>query len=98
MKVLIAGGSGNVATWMMPYMRDWHEFRVLDVHPPRVKDVEYVEGSVTDADALKEALDGVDSFIYMVMKSPTAMPSTVESIQKVTDNYLVNTLDFTCCC
>ena len=43
MKILIVGGSGNVATWTMPYMRERHEFRVLDVVPPRAEGVEFVE-------------------------------------------------------
>ena len=73
MKILVVGGSGNVATWTIPYMRAHHEFRVLDVRPPRVDGVEYVEGSMTDPKALERALDGVDSFVNMVMKSPTSL-------------------------
>ena len=92
MKVLIVGGAGNVATWTMPYMRQHHEFRVLDVRPPRVAGVEYVEGSMTDPKALERALDGVDCFVNMVMKSPTSPHSAEASVQDVIDNYGVNTL------
>ena len=92
MKVLIVGGAGNVATWTMPHMGDRHEFRVLDVRPPRVNGVEFVEGSITDPDALKRALDGVDTFINMVMKSPTAATASDATTQDVIDNYEVNTL------
>ena len=74
------GGSGNVATWTMPYMRQHHEFRVLDVRPPRVAGVEYVEGSMTDPKALERALDGVDCFVNMVMKSPTSPHSAEASV------------------
>jgi nucleoside-diphosphate-sugar epimerase len=81
MKVLIVGGAGNVATWTMPYMSQRHDFRVLDIGVPRVENVEYVRGSTTDPDALDEALDGVDAFINMVMKSPTDSKSPRHSIQ-----------------
>jgi nucleoside-diphosphate-sugar epimerase len=92
MKVLIVGGGGNVATWTMPYMKEQHEFRVLDLSPPRVEGVEYVEGSITDPGAVSEALDGVDTFINMVMKSPTSSNSTDHTVQDVLDNYPVNTM------
>lgn len=92
MKVLIVGGSGNVATWTMPYMQSGHEFRVLDLVPPRVEGVEFLQGSITDPEAVREALDGVDSFINMVMKSPTASNSREHTVQDILDNYLVNTM------
>ncbi len=92
MKVLIAGGSGNVATWTMPHMQSEHEFRVLDPAPPRVEGVEFVQGSITDPGAVREALDGVDAFINMVMKSPTDSHSRKHTVQDVLDNYPVNTM------
>ena len=63
MKILITGGSGRVATWTLPYMRQKHVFRVLDIVPPKVEGVEFVEGSITDSESIVRALDGVDSFI-----------------------------------
>ena len=70
MKVLIVGGSGRVATWTAPSIGERHKLRVLDVVPPRAKGVEFVEGSITDPGALRQALDGMDTFVNMVMKSP----------------------------
>ena len=92
MKVLIVGGSGNVATWTVPYMRERHEFRVLDVVPPRAEGVEFVQGSIADPGALGQALDGVDAFINMVMKSPTSSEDNTATVQETIDNYTVNAL------
>ena len=92
MKVLIVGGSGNVATWTIPYMLERHQFRVLDVRPPRMEGVEYVEGSMTDPAALARALDGVDCFVTMVMKNPTDPFSTKATTEDIVFNYQVNTL------
>ena len=91
-KVLIVGGAGRVATWTIPYMRDRHQIRVLDVRTPRVDGVEFVEGSITDPEALKRALDGVDTFVNMVMKNPTDPHSNSATVEDITSNYAVNTL------
>ena len=82
MKVLIVGGSGNVATWTLPYMLHHHEFRVLDIRPPKLNGLEYIEGSITDPESLKRALDGVDSFINVVMMRPTSPYSNEASVQE----------------
>ena len=92
MKVLIVGGSGRVATWTAPYLKERHELRVLDVVPPRAAGVEYVAGSITDPGALTRALDGVDTFVNMVMRSPTSPDNNTASVQDAIDNYNVNTL------
>jgi nucleoside-diphosphate-sugar epimerase len=90
MKVLLVGGSGMVGTFVTPYLAREHELRVLDVRPPRHPDlVEYVEGSITDADALARAMDGMDTFIDMVMVGPPGPDPTPEEIAT---QYQVNAL------
>ena len=91
MKVLLVGGSGHVGSFVTPYVREHHELRVLDLRPPRFDDVEYVEGSVTDPDALRRALDGVDTFIWLVMKRAQGGSLTNQDIPTIVDNYEVNT-------
>ncbi len=92
MKVLLVGGSGHVGSFITPYLRQHHELRVLDLRPPRHPEIDYVEGSITRPDDLARALDGVDTFVNLVMKSPQGGSSTEQSIQQITDNYEVNTL------
>lgn len=65
---------------------------MLDLRPPRAEGVEYVEGSITDPEALKRALDGVDVFVSMVMQNPTDPHSNRATIDDITRNYQVNTL------
>lgn len=90
MKVLLVGGSGLVGTFITPYLKTKHELRVLDVHPPRQRGVEYVEGSITNTDALKKAFEGVDSFINMVMWTPT--DDGHPTIEQIVNHYQVNTV------
>lgn len=92
MKILMVGGSGHVGTFVTPYLSKRHQLRVLDVRPPKNKDVEFVEGSITNPTDLRKALEGVDAFINMVMKSPQGGSSTDQTIPIISENYEVNTL------
>jgi uronate dehydrogenase len=92
MKVLMVGGAGAVGTFITPYLRPRHSLRVLDLRPPSHAGVEYVQGSITNPDDLARALDGVDTFINMVMQSPQGGSVTDQTLKQITDNYAVNTL------
>jgi nucleoside-diphosphate-sugar epimerase len=89
-KVLLVGGSGHVGSLITPYLLPQHELRVLDLQPPRQEAVEYVEGSVTDPEALAQALTGVDSFIYLVARHAQGGSITDQDIPTIVDNYEVN--------
>lgn len=92
MKVLLVGGSGHVGSFVTPYLRQQHDLRILDPSPPRHADVEYVQGSITNPDDVSRALDGVDTFINMVMKSPQGGSVTDQNLTQIVENYEVNTL------
>ncbi len=92
MKVLLVGGAGMVGTFVTPYLREHHTLRVLDLRAPSHDGVEYVEGSITDPEALGRALDGVDTFVNMVMKSPQGGASNEQNLTQIRENYEVNTL------
>jgi uronate dehydrogenase len=91
MKVLLVGGSGLVGTFITPYLREHHALRVLDLRPPS-HDVEYVQGSITSHEHVRRALEGVDVFINMVMKSPQGGSVTDQTLTEIVENYEVNTL------
>src|SRR2546423_5736892 len=92
MKVLLVGGAGHVGTFVSPYLKAHHSLRVMDLRPPVFSDVDYVEGSITNPDDLKRALDGVDMFVNMVMKSPQGGSSNAQTPTEIMQNYEVNTL------
>ena len=91
MKILLAGGSGGVGSATIPYLRKQHEIRVLDLNPP-THDVEFVEGSIADPKALDEALEGVDSFITMVMQGGQDGLERQHSVEHAVGNYQTNCL------
>jgi nucleoside-diphosphate-sugar epimerase len=93
MKVLLIGGSGMVGSFITPYLAKHHELRVLDVVPPKHADlVEWVEGSISDPDAVARALDGMDTFVNLVMRSPQGGSVTDQDLTIIRNNYEVNTL------
>jgi nucleoside-diphosphate-sugar epimerase len=91
MKVLLVGGAGNVGTFVTAYLQQHHQLRVLDLRPPQA-DVEYVQGSITNPDDVRRALEGVDTFINMVMQSPQGGSVTDQNLTQIVENYQVNTL------
>jgi nucleoside-diphosphate-sugar epimerase len=92
MKVLLVGGAGAVGTFVTPYLREQHQLRVLDPRPPRHAEVEYVRGSITNPDDVRRALEGMDSFVNVVMKSPQGGSDTDQNLTQIVENYEVNTL------
>jgi len=67
MKVLVIGGSGKVGTLTVPHLAAKHDVRVFDLRPPSYGNVEYVEGSAGDYEALLGAIAGMDALLYMAM-------------------------------
>jgi nucleoside-diphosphate-sugar epimerase len=91
--VLLVGGSGMVGTFITPYLAPHHRLRVLDVRPPEHGDlVEYVQGSIADPGDVARALEGMDTFVNMVMRNPGGANDTEQSVDDIVNNYEVNTL------
>ena len=82
-----------VGTFVTPYLAKRHELRVLDVRPPEHADaVDYVQGSISNPDDLARALEGMDSFVNMVMRNPSGANDPSYGIEDILNNYEVNTL------
>jgi nucleoside-diphosphate-sugar epimerase len=92
MKILLAGGSGMVGSFITPYLQNDHEIRVLDMSEPKHPGVEFVKGSVTEPADLQKAFKGVDSFIWLVMRSPQGGSVTDQDEKIIRENYEVNCL------
>ena len=92
MQVLLAGGSGMVGSFITPYLQKEHDIRVLDLVEPRHDNVEFFKGSVTDAEAVQKAVEGVDAFIWLVMLSPQGGSVTDQNLKVIRENYEVNCL------
>lgn len=90
MRLLLVGGSGYVGNMTLPYLKTHHPCRVLDLQPPGDNSVEFVQGSVTDPQTVQRAVEGMDTFIYMVMQHPGADPSV--NVEGIVANYQVNLL------
>ena len=69
MKVLLAGGSGRVATLVIPFLKKQHQLRVYDRNPPVDQSLEFLQGELTDPVGLEKAVEGMDALIYLAMGS-----------------------------
>ena len=87
MKILLAGGSGMVGSFITPYLQKEHEVRVLDMTEPKQPGVEFVKGSVMEPTDIQKALTGVDAFIWLVMRSPQGGTVTDQDEKIIRENY-----------
>ena len=69
MKVLLAGGSGRVATLVIPFLAKQHQLRIYDRKPPVDQSQEFLQGELTDPIGLENAVEGMDAMIYLAMGS-----------------------------
>jgi len=91
MKVLLVGGSGHVGQLITPYLKQRHTLKVLDLSAPADADVEFIAGSVLDPDAIRRALDGVDAFVWLAMRSGQGGMVTDQDVESILNNYELNT-------
>jgi nucleoside-diphosphate-sugar epimerase len=90
MKILLVGGSGGVGSFITPYLRKHHDLRVLDLKPPSQEGVEFIEGSMGDPEVAARALEGIDTFVTMVMKGPQGGSSNDQTLELIDSNYEAN--------
>jgi UDP-glucose 4-epimerase len=83
MKVLVTGGAGFIGSHLVEHFQGKAEVRVLDNLRSGYRrnldgfDVEFIEGSILDADAVKRAVEGVDYVFHLA-----ALISVPESMAK----------------
>lgn len=91
MKLLLVGGAGHVGKLIAPYLKQHHTLRVLDLAPPADPDVEFIQGSALDPDAIRRALDGVDAFVWLAMRHGQGGMVTDQDVDTIISNYDLNT-------
>ena len=83
MKVLVTGGAGFIGSHLVEHFQGKAEVRVLDNLRSGYRrnldgfDVEFIEGSILDTDAVKRAVEGVDYVFHLA-----ALISVPESMAK----------------
>src|SRR5437867_1263864 len=73
-----------------PYLRQHHTLRVLDLVPPHPEGLDYVAGSVLEAETVRRALDGVDGFIWLVMRYPQGGAVATQDVPMILGSYDAN--------
>lgn len=92
MRVLVTGGAGFIGSHIVEHFQGKADVRVLDnLRSGYLKnleglDHEFVEGSITDRDVVRKAVEGVDYIFHMA-----AMISVPESMEKPVECVDINT-------
>ncbi len=91
MRVLVTGGAGFIGSHIVEYFQGKADVRVLDNLRSGFKknieafDVEFIEGSITDRDAVAQAVKDVDYIFHLA-----AMISVPESMEKLSECVEIN--------
>lgn len=66
-KILITGGSGKIGSHFIKSFSDQYQFRIFDLHPPKIQDasIEYFQGNLTDKEYLIKACENVSIVIHL---------------------------------
>tara|TARA_B100000945_G_scaffold321300_1_gene335103 strand:- start:3416 stop:4183 length:768 start_codon:yes stop_codon:yes gene_type:complete len=92
MKVLLVGGSGMVGSFITPYLIEKKfNLKVLDIKKPKL-DIEWINGSIDDPNAINQAVKDTDAFIWLAMQSPQGGSNTQQDIKIIQENYITNCL------
>ena len=97
MRVLVTGGSGFIGSHIVEHFQGKAEVRVLDNLRTGFKknlngfDVEFIEASIMDRNAVKEAMKGVDYVFHLaaMISVPESMAKPVECVQLNAEGTLI---------
>jgi nucleoside-diphosphate-sugar epimerase len=77
-KVLCTGGSGRLGSYVAEDLRGRCALTVLDVKAPHAPGVRYVNASITDFDAMKNAFAGQEAIVHLAaIPNPRTAPADV---------------------
>lgn len=65
MKLVITGGSGKLARYLLPELAHEHELLIYDKQPPDQSNFPYMRGEITDRNKLSKAFRGADVVIHL---------------------------------
>jgi len=65
LRVVVTGGSGKLAKYLVPVIAPKHEFLLLDEQPPSQSQYPFVQGEIRDKAKLNKAFRGADAVVHL---------------------------------
>lgn len=77
-KVICTGGSGRLGGYVTSELLGRCELTVLDIKPPALPSVKYIQGDISDIEALKKAFKGQDAVVHLAaIPNPRTAPADI---------------------
>ena len=65
LKITITGGSGFIGTYLSESLKKHHEIKIIDVNPPKIKDVEFERCDLSADTQISELIRGSEIVIHL---------------------------------
>jgi UDP-glucose 4-epimerase len=65
LKITITGGSGFIGTYLSESLKNHHEVKILDVNPPKTKNVEFNKCDLSNDNQISEIIKGSEIVIHL---------------------------------
>jgi UDP-glucose 4-epimerase len=65
LKITITGGSGFIGTYLSESLKNHHEVKILDVNPPKIKNVEFNKCDLSNDNQISEIIKGSEIVIHL---------------------------------
>ncbi len=70
MRILVTGAGGRVGTMLCNELAKNHQLRLLDIRPIPDAKGEFIQGSVTEWETVKRAMEGIDAVAHLAIHNP----------------------------
>ena len=84
MKIVVTGGSGFIGTNLINSIKNKHEVTVFDINPPKLENIPFIRGNISDQKLVEESIKNFDIVIHLAAAVGVSY----------TDNEPIKTLDF----
>ena len=65
LKITITGGSGFIGTYLSESLKNHHDVKILDVNPPKTKDIEFKKCDLSNDEQIFEYIKGSQIVIHL---------------------------------
>jgi len=89
LKITITGGSGFIGTYLSESLKKHHQIKILDVNPPKIRDIEFIKCDLANDERISEFIKGSEIVIHLA--AAVGVKMTEEDPIKTLDLNIIGT-------